>query len=271
MIIFRLRSPLLIVTDPSINMLYGAARTRTRQIELSIRFFRRFIPVIVSSSAAPEIVASTLESVHTAPGAVLFPELYIEAAQRYKVQKPEIPVIILESRRFHSIIQESDTELYYIRPDTETDFYKAGISSAFFAGNMLNSRILVIYDLIPDNNFQAAFERGLDIMNFTGNVDYVDAQDEHILWENYSCAVLTGTASHFLVQNTITPIILFSWLDPDYTPFNVKIIFNDSPWVLAGDLFKVIKDSGSLSSSKITIQRRRINENLSILQRALRN
>ena len=276
--LFWLRPPFLIITDPSINMLYGAERTRFKQIELSIKFFRRIIPVLVSDSAAPEIIASTVESFHADPGAVLFPELYLEAAQRYNVRKPGIPVIVLGSRRLTYENMPDPTEgFYYIRPDTEADLYEAGINIAFLAENYAasaenahNSNILVIYDIFMDNNFRTALERGLGSTGFSGTIDYIEAQNEHILWENYSYVVLIGSASHFLEQNTVIPIILFSWLEPTLTPFNVKVIFNDSPWVLAGNTLEVMADNGSFFSSEIIVLHSRIHENSGFLLRLLR-
>ena len=265
---FRLRPPFLIVTDPSISLLYGAERTRLKHIELSIKFFRRVMFVFVSESAAPEIVAAAVESVYAAPGAVLFPELYNEGARRYHAQNPETPVIILESRRFNLSDSTQESEgLYFIRPDTETDLFKAGISAAFLADN---SRILVIYDRILAPEFRAAFENGLKTMGFFGDVDYIEAQNEHIVWENYSCAVLLGTAAYFLEQNNRIPAILFSWINPEITPVNIKVIFNDSPWILAGKAPDTIKNKGIFPDTEIIIPRGRISEGAALLRRQLR-
>ena len=86
-IVFLLQPPVLIVTDASFLQLYGSLRFRVSQARVSLELFRMVRPVQVAESAGADIAALIVESASKAPGAVLFPYRYQEAARFYREKK----------------------------------------------------------------------------------------------------------------------------------------------------------------------------------------
>ena len=224
-----IRPPVLIVTDPSFSLLYGVSRAALRQVYLSVKFFRPVIQVQVSVNAGPEIIITAVDEVSRIPNAVIFQNLFINAAGRYKDENPDIPVIILEGRNLAN--NNYSRDFIAVNTDVEADYYRAGICAAYLSGG--DGRILVYYDEIPNNALREAFKAGLDLRGFTGNPVYLEAGADYTAWQEIACAVIIGPAARFFEANRKIPVILFSWIDPEMTPGNVRIIFDDSPWALA--------------------------------------
>ena len=136
-----IRSPVLIVTDASFSLLYGAERFRNKSFMTSLELCRRVIPVNVNESAVPNLVALAVDSVSRRPKAVLFPYRYIEGAKVYRESHPEVPVLVMGGRNTPT---PGDTGLVFIGTDFALDLYRAGLCAAFFARD--NKRILFITD-----------------------------------------------------------------------------------------------------------------------------
>jgi hypothetical protein len=249
--IFLLRAPVLLVTDPSLTLLYGASRAGLKQAEISIKLFRRFIAVPVTESAGPDIIATAVMAAAKTPKAVLFPYHYTAAAQRYKEEEPDIEVIVFGGR-----YQESGAPLF-VNTDSETDFFKAGIIAAFLAGDE-NGAILVFHDESLGSGDREAFEKGLLTQGLSKKPLYLRDISDFFGSENISCVVIAGQGGQFLEQNRIIPVILFSWIDPGITPDNVKAIFSDSPWSQAYGALKTIENERKALASELILPGSRI-------------
>ena len=256
--VFWVRPPVLLVTDPSFNLLYGADRARTKQIELSIKFFRRVLAISVSESAASDVVAAAVKSASSLPKIVVVQEIFASGARRYKEEMPNIPVFIVEGRipvENRQNNAETGPAPLFLRTDTESDLLKAGIAAANLAEN---GDILVFQHESLSSSNKNAFYRGLETAGYRKTPLYIDIGDDFSDWNSISCVVITGPLAGFFELNLKIPVILFSWIDPGITPDNVKIIFDDSPWAAAAQWPELIKNNKNLFSSKIIFPRGRI-------------
>ena len=227
--VFLSRPPVLIVTDLSFYALYGPDRFRQRQREISLSLFRRVVPVTVAENAGPDLVAIAAEEAFREPWAVLFPYRYLAGARLFKENNPEVPVLVMGGRN-PKPSGLADTDIVFVRTDTSMDLYRAGVSAAFFAGE---KNILIFDDgLLTEENREFLGEL-LVSRGFYGELLF---RTRHAHIHNFAeigSVILTGPADRFLEQNLGIPMILFSWIDPDFTPRTVKLVFDDSPWALA--------------------------------------
>lgn len=74
--------------------------------------------------------------------------------------------------------------------------------------------------------------------------------------------VMSGTPPSFLAAGVKIPVILFSWMDPAVSSQDVKLIFDDSPWVLAKEAIDILAQGGKegVIPSEIVVLRRRNQE-----------
>ena len=236
---FLLRSPVLIVTDSSFAQLYGPLRFRIKGIKNNIELFRRVIPVPVTESAGPSLVALTVEEVHKAPGAVMFPFRYLEGARSYKENHPEVMVFVMGGR---SMKPADDTTLTFVGSDSIQDLYRAGLFAALLAGE---KRVLIFSDGNLGTDYSEAFLEGLRAQGFLGYPVYVNASLDYSSYSDIGCVVVAGPAIKFLERNLKIPVILFSWVDPGQVPKAIKLLFDDSPWTLAVSAFKLSMKQGT--------------------------
>ena len=127
--IFFSRSPVLVVTDPSFNYLYGPQRLRLRAITSSLELFRRVIPVPVAENAGPDLIALVVDGVSRSPRAVLFPYRYLDGAQAYKASHPQVPVLVTGAGSL-----PSPGTVAFVRTDIAADLYRAGLCAAVLMG-----------------------------------------------------------------------------------------------------------------------------------------
>jgi hypothetical protein len=256
--VFLFRSPVLIVTDSSFMAVYGPKRLKKMESSLSSKLFRRIIPVYVDEYAGPDIISVAAEDAFQSPLAVLFPYRYMEGAGYYKENHPEIPVYITTGRNQTSNAKET---LGLVRTDIKTDMYRAGLCAAMLAGE--GSILFVSDGTVPSEN-REAFIEGLRDQDYTKDPVWGNANSSFTSGSDLSCAVIAGPAGSFFETRPETPVILFSWADPDFTPRSVKVIFNDSPYTLAFkgfSLFSLIGGGGELSISSVpTVFKDRIEE-----------
>jgi hypothetical protein len=243
-IIFWLRAPVLLISDPSMNLLYGESRAALKQAEISLKLFRRLKTVLVSEDAGAEIIIAALNAAVKNPRAVLFPYRYAAAAYRYNEENPNIPAIILEGRG-----QVSKPPLG-IATDTEVDLFRAGICAAFLAGEN-EGTILVFHDNTLTSGAMEAFEKGLLVQGSSKKPLYLEDFSDFSEEEDASCAVILGQGAGFFEENSNIPVILFSWIDPEMTPAYVKVIFCDSPWSQVYGALRIGNEETSLASELI--------------------
>ena len=254
--VFFSRSPILIVTDTSFDRLYGSVRLRQKVSSISREFFCRVIPVTVSESAGPDLIAIAVETVSPKPRAVLFPYRYMEGARFYKNNRPDAPVLVIGGGNT-SVSEES--ALTYVTTDTVTDIYRAGLCAAFLAGD---ERALFFSDGILPGQYREAFREGLRFRGSLADPIFINATVDYSSFTGVGCVVVAGPAVRFLDRNLKIPVILFSWTDPGLTPRTVKIVFDDSPWALAAEAIRSLPSAGGeiLLSSAPEVLKDRIGE-----------
>ncbi|MDR3302908.1 MAG: hypothetical protein LBS86_00675 [Treponema sp.] len=258
---FLLRPPILLVTDASFDALYGPARAKLKQVETSLRLFRRIIPVLIPDGVGSDIVAFTIEETARSPYLVLLPYRYHAGAARYASAFPDVPVFVL---RGHEPAPDAG-DAVFVETDARTDFYRAGLCAALLAESQ-DGEIVVLENGKLDPSWREAFQAGLQEQGFSGQEKYLSVADDYSDIENVVCVVMTGQATSFLEQNLDIPVILFSWVDPALTARAIKVMFDDSPWAF---LTKVVhargKEDGLFPSEMVfpkgrTAERTRLQE-----------
>jgi len=241
---FMVRTPVLIVTDPSFDRIYGPGRLMEKRIQLSRELFRRVIPVSVAETAGDDLLILAVEAASGSPGMVLFPYRHLEGARYYKRKYPEVPVFIMGGAK-----PRNEASLTFVRTNSEDDLYRAGLYAGILAGE---GRVLFFGDGNVSDYDWEAFVEGLKAREYSGNPVFINISSDYSSYSDVGCAVLSGSASKFLERNLKIPVILFSWLDPGLTPRSVKVVFDDSPWALAAEAIKkfTLPDEEILVSSR---------------------
>jgi len=174
----------------------------------------------------------------------------------YKENNPDTPVYITMGRNQTSRARGA---VSYIRTDIKTDYYRAGLCAALFAGE---GSILFISDEYVQYELRAVFIEGLRAQDYTEDPYWGRYDTDFLSVNNPACAVIAGPVGDFFEKIPDTPVILFSWVDPDFTPRSVKVIFDDSPYVLALKEYRLFSTAGEESevfiSSVPTILKDRI-------------
>jgi hypothetical protein len=238
---FFLRSPVLIVTDNSFIMLYGPERLDRTRRSISRELFRQVIPVTVSESAGPDLVAFAVESSSKKPWAVLFPFRYYEGARLYKEGRLETAVLVVGGRGSRPVEEEL---LVFANSDTRVDLYRAGLCAALLAGD---KRVLFFTEGLLLATFREAFMEGLRAQGHLEEPVFMDSFFDYHQYPDIGCVVVAGPASRFFQRNLDIPVILFSWIDPALSPRSVKVVFDDSPWALATKILKSLPPPGHSS------------------------
>ncbi|MDR3192700.1 MAG: hypothetical protein LBT87_06505 [Treponema sp.] len=236
--VFFTRPPALVLSDSYFDVLYGPRRGILRQAEASLRLFRPVKKVTIAEDAGSDLVIFAVEEASSHPWAVLAPSRYAQGLRFYAEQHPETPVIVLGGRR-----NSREGQLLNLAVDTRLDSYRAGRSAAFFSRGE-EGAILVFqeerdFPVDPDAFLAGLRAEGCDI-----NPLYMSAYTDSAEYDKLVCVVVGGNAQTFLGLNSAVPVILFSWLDPVFSPGNVKLIFDDSPWGLSTAAFRTVLDAG---------------------------
>jgi hypothetical protein len=236
--IFFTRAPALVLSDLSFDILYGARRALLRQAEASLRLFRPVKKVTIAENAGPDAVVFAVEEASPRPWAVLAPYRYAQGLRRYSEQHPETPAVVLGGREN---IREG--QLLTLTTDTRLDSYRAGRSAAFFAREK-DGEIVVFQEERDFPVNREAFLAGLRAEDCDINPLYMNGYTDYPGYDKLSCVVLTGGAQNFLSRNTAVPVILYSWLDPAFSPGTVKLVFDDSPWGVSAEAFRTAVEEG---------------------------
>jgi hypothetical protein len=261
--VFMIRSPVLVVTDPSFNLLYGSTRTLLKQAETSARLWRRVLGVRMAESAGFDVVAVMVKEAARAPHAVVFPYRYAAAARRYQEDNPQTPTIILlgrmESDREESDREESGARVF--RTDGELDYYRAGLCAAVL-GTGGGDVVPVYEDGQTTAADEEAFAAGLSEGGSGSEPLYLAPGAEYTAWQNVSSAVAVGLAVRLFEQNVTVPVLLFSWIDPERTSRSVKLVFDDSPWAQVLPAVRAVErgETGGSLPSAIAIPSGRITD-----------
>jgi hypothetical protein len=268
-LLFFLRSPVLILTDEPFDSLYGISRARRARMGTSLRLFRRVKPVRAVETAGPDAIVLILEAASPRPLCVLFPRRYEEGARRYAARFPGVPALILGAS---APVTEAgagpgggdDSSLRYVAVDARTDFYRAGLCAAILAGTgtgknagdgaaaetpaAAGNGILVFQRRAAPREEREAFVRGLLDGGIDSEPRYPDLSSSISGYRDLSVVVLAAKPADFLEQQVFVPVILFSWLDPALSSRETKVVFDDSPWAMAVRAVKMVKNGDSAFS-----------------------
>jgi len=245
-IAFLVRSPVLIVTELSFAELYGKKRLRSETVYSSFVLFRRVKPVAVADEAGYDIIQAAIERASSGPLCVLFPLRFAGVARTYREKNPGVPVVLLEGRYTGDenpayLAAGGNTEDYFIyKTDISADFYRAGLAAAILDGEK-GERIAVFLESGVQTQAREAFFKALNDIKkplqtyfFTDYSYFAGNQD-------ISCVILAGNGVDYLDKYSDTPVIFFSWIDPELIPADVVLVFNDSPWVQAVSAVRMVQ------------------------------
>jgi hypothetical protein len=244
-VFYLMRPPVVLVVDDAFLMLYGQKRANTRRHFLSATLLRRVEFALVAQDADEDAPGFAVSAVSPAPFMALFPERYLNGADRYAAA---IEAAGLSGRTRTVVVDSGDGRGVSIgraeslRIDRETDLYRAGMCAAVLAKG--NTVAVYSQTALPQEH-RDAFIAGLTAAGHAGEPLF-SRNTESVSTEGIGCAVLLSTVNANLLEARQTiPIILFSWTDPEYTPGGVAVVFDDSLLAVAG---QAVRGSSTLTA-----------------------
>jgi len=236
LVFFISRPTVLVVTELSFAEFYGKKRLRSETVRSSIVLFRRVIPVSVADDAGDDIIQAAIEGASSRPLCVLFPLRFAQVAHNYREKNPEIPVVLLEGRYTEGenpadFAIGDNTEDYFIyKTDISADFYRAGLAAAILDGEK-NERLAILLE--PSIQIQAkeTISKALDDAGKPLQTSFFTAYSQFTDNQDVSCVVLAGNGVNYLDKDSGVPVIFFTWINPEFIPPDVVLVFNDSPLV----------------------------------------
>ena len=248
LLVFCIRSPVLIVTDAPFTALYGAERMKREGYTASLALFRRVKPVPIADSAGSDLVVVAVSQAAPRPYCVLFSRRHSEAAERYHEEYPEIPCVLLTGLANRSMLPSADGIFCVYGTDRETDLYRAGLFAGILA-DLKRSAAKQAGDTAAPQTAGRTFVLWQDrsanpahreLFSAAAKERYPDAEVAFINnlgalpgAEKLSCVVVTENGSEYMANPPKVPVILFGWLDPAITSREVVVLFDDSPWGIA--------------------------------------
>jgi hypothetical protein len=233
---YLMRPPVVLVVDDAFLMLYGQKRANMRRYLLSATLLRRVEFALVAQDADEDAPGFAVSAVSPAPFMALFPERYLNGADRYTAA---IEAAGLSGSTRTMAVDSGDGRGVSIgraeslRIDRETDLYRAGMCAAVLAKG--NTVAVYSQTALPQEH-QDAFIAGLTAAGHAGEPLFA-RNTESVSAEGIGCAVmLSAINTSLLAVKQNIPIILFSWVDPEYTPGGVAVVFDDSLLAVAGQV-----------------------------------
>ena len=268
LLVFFARSPVLVVSDHSSILLYGASRIRQETQRSSLALFRPVKSVVVADDVGDDIIQFAIVEISARPFCVLFPLRFAQAARLYREQNPAVPVILLEGRYAEdanpaaAVIGSGTGDYFLYKTDVAADFYLAGLAAAVLDGEK-NGQIAVFLEAHIQTQAGEAFLRGLDYMEKPLQTTFFTSFSQFSGISDLSCVVLAGVGVDYLDKYAGVPVIFFTWAEPSIIPFDVVVVFNDSPWIqaarAAGMAAARIAD-GQIQSERIILSGRDIDK-----------
>jgi hypothetical protein len=222
-----------------------------RRYMLSAALLRRVSFAVVAEDAGRDAAGFAVSAVSSAPYLALFPERYLEGAERYAAAANALGstrVAVMNDGEGKGV---SIGKTEPVRINRNIDLYRAGKCAAILAKD---GDIALIYaDPLPDSYWEA-FNAGLVAGGYQKEpVFYHYAQ--LITPAGLGCAVLfTAVNQSVFEAKPEVPIILFSWFTPEYTPRGTMVVFDDSPLAVAAQIARrspVIKSQASILASRV--------------------
>ncbi|MCL2180460.1 MAG: hypothetical protein FWB83_04965 [Treponema sp.] len=237
LLIFNLKDPVLIVSEESFITLYGKDRIRSQSFNSSLTLFRPVKTVVISASAADDVIPLAVAEMSSRPYCVLFPSRYTPSARIYKEKNPNIPVVLLRGRRPGDVTAsasagDDSSGLLYCFTDINIDFRRAALAASVLDEGK-NGRIMIFYESGYRSQVREAFTQVQEEESITLNTSFYTNWSSFSETPDLSCVILAGIGHEFLEKKAGIPVISFSWLDPLLQPKDVAVIINDSPWVQA--------------------------------------
>jgi hypothetical protein len=231
---YLMRPPVVLVVDDAFLTLHGKKRADMRRYLLSATLLRRVAFALVAQDADQDAPGFAVNAVSPAPFMALFPERYLGGADRYAAA---IEAAGLSGRTRTVVVNSGDGrgvsigKAESLRIDRETDLYRAGMCAAVLAkGNT----VAVYSQTTLPQALREAFIAGLTAAGHAGEPLF-SRNTESVSGEGIGCAVmLSAVNTSLLAARQSIPIILFSWMDPEYTPGGVAVVFDDSLLAVAG-------------------------------------
>jgi hypothetical protein len=252
--VFMLRPPIVVITDDVFSAIYGARREHIKRIEMSARLFRRVKLTRISEGVEVDAVVLAAQDAGRGARAVLFPYRYYDAAIRYAAQNLKAAVVVLSgiNKAKDGSVLPGSAAILYAGQDETADFYRAGLCAALISSREVHP---VLFPKIQDNDKTVLlianernspesagfFEQGLRKEGSDAYCAIKSMNDSYPL-SDISCVTLMGQANNFLynsMENTI-PLIVYSWIDSDFSSPNVKVIIDDSPLQLLPEIVKLL-------------------------------
>ena len=193
---------------------------------------------MVSETAGPSQLALAASYASSSPRAVFFPYRYMEGAIHYNEMFPDVELYLLGGRNSAS---EINNEFIFVQSHTELDLYRAALSSFYLADG--KDILLMSGEAIPDS-YKAIFNLAIEENSYTGSVSYIENEDQLTTIADFGCIILLGFSTSLLIEDLSIPLILFSWINPEFTPRSLRIIFDDSPWAIARDVLNSSASAG---------------------------
>jgi hypothetical protein len=262
---FLARPPVVIVVDDAFLELYGKKRADTKRYMLSLSLMRRVVFAVVSEEAGREAAEFVVSAVAKKPYLALFPERYLEGADRYAEAAGlagKTRTVVVDGGEDGGVnIGHAES----LRIDRETDLYRAGMCAAILAKE---GSVVVYYQDSLSNAYRDAFQEGLTAGGYTKTLVFYH-YSEITSQTDIGCAVLlSATSTYLLAEKGNIPMILFSWLDPEYTPNGVRVVFDDSLPAVVG---QVVENAVPLTAQAWVLSKRvRDESDLKALQTAVR-
>jgi hypothetical protein len=232
--VFLARRPVLVVVDESFLMLYGEKRAK-REISLSsLDLFRKIKPVPVEDDAGEDIVLVAVNETSKRPYCVIFSLRFARAARLFREQSPQIPAIILEGRypeasNPSSFAIGSDLDDYFLyKTDISADFSRAA-QAVLILDREKNGKIVIFTDTNTQSQAKEAFSQVLNELGKTNQTLFLTNFSQFNAADDISCVLMAGSGSEYMDKHKDVPVILFSWIDPEFLPVDTVLVLNDSP------------------------------------------
>ncbi|QQO07392.1 hypothetical protein [Breznakiella homolactica] len=228
-LVYFARAPLLVVEDAYFTSLYGADRTRMSRIRASLTLFRPVRSVVLVDTLGPDGIAFAVSEASSQPYAVFFPYRYRAGAERYADQQTGTAVAVFAGTQQPE--PPLNDRIRYFITDRTADMYRSGLAAAILSENSPD-RVVCCLSNSADGRFRDAFLRGLRDGGHNQDPIYVDPDADYPYSESFAAAVIADPTDRFFQKKNPAPTVLHSWINPELTNSQVKIIFDDAPWAL---------------------------------------
>ncbi|MCL2277308.1 MAG: hypothetical protein FWC21_05360 [Treponema sp.] len=240
-IVFNVRSPVLIVTESSFLTLYGERRINRTVFLSSLSLYRPVKIVEIANNAGADIVHYAVAEISQNPYCVIFPRRFSQSARIYQEYYPQTKIIILEGKYPRDTVNEEGFYSYY--SDIESDFFRAGYAAAAFTESK-SVNIAVFFEpnqyLIYGSMAEEAFLKGLDDLGSMAETYFFTSFSDLPEYLEISCLIIAGAGWEFFENGSAgVPVILFSWLDPYMVPSDIVLVIDDSPFAQLLDAVKL--------------------------------